>query len=111
MTGTDVLDADGRRGFRGRLVAVVLGVVLAGGACSSADDAPDSATQGSRPAADSATTAGDHGESSPPTDAAVTDLATRGTLQATMTSGPNVAATLANRRPYAASWLMRRTGE
>jgi hypothetical protein len=75
MTGTDVLDADGRRGFRGRLVAVVLGVVLAGGACSSGDDAPDSATQGSRPAADSATTAGDHGESSPPTDAAVTDLA------------------------------------
>ena len=42
---------------------------------------------------------------------AATDLATSGTLQARTTSGRNRAATRMNRRPYAASWLMRRIGE
>jgi hypothetical protein len=43
--------------------------------------------------------------------AAATDLATSGTLHARITSGWNAAAARVKRRPYAASWLSRRTGE
>ncbi len=75
MTATDLLDADRRRGFRARLVALGLAVALAGGACSTADDDEEGAALTSPPPTDSSTTASTQGHSTPPTTASVADLA------------------------------------
>lgn len=71
MTATNRLDADFRRGLRGRLVALGLVVALTGGACSTADGEALTSPRST----DKSTTASTHGHSAPSTTASVTDLA------------------------------------
>ena len=75
MKAISMLDPVRRRGVRNRLVALALGVALAGGACSTGDDDVAGAAPTSPPPTDSAPAAGTTGHSGGSATASVTDLA------------------------------------